>query len=222
MQLDAATCQLYLVRHGATANNQAQPPRLQGCRSDPELSDMGQQQSRQAAELLRCLPLAAVYASPLLRAQQTGTALAEPHGLLVQQIEALTECDVGEWEGRSWVDIEREDPQRFQQFIADSAANPYAGGESLEQVRQRIVPVFDELQQRHAGQAIAVAAHNVVNRVYLAHLLGWPIARARSIPQSNCGVNLIEFRAGQGTVLTINGAFHLQGTAKLPAAAKHS
>lgn len=210
MTVNADGCFLLLVRHGATANNEARPPKLQGCRSDGELSDVGRRQAELAAEFLRPLSIAAVYSSPLRRAFETAAALAAPHGLRVQTIDELTECDVGAWEGRSWNEIEREDPARFALFMADSAANPYAGGESLDQVRARIAPVLDELCRRHLGQAIAVVAHNVVNRVYLADLLGWPIARARSIPQSNCGVNLIEYARGKSTVLTINGAFHLQ------------
>ena len=207
---DARSCKIYLVRHGATANNEAHPPKLQGCRSDFELSDVGQTQARQAAEFLSKMPLASVYASPLCRARETAEAIASPHGLKVSTIQALTECDVGDWEGRSWTEIERDDRERHRLFIEDSAINPYAGGESLNQVRDRVAPVFRELAQSHLGTSIAVVAHNVVNRVAIAHWMGWSIAKARSIPQSNCGVNLIEFANEKFAVITINGAFHLQ------------
>jgi broad specificity phosphatase PhoE len=210
---DVKSCHLYLIRHGATANNEAHPPKLQGCRSDAELSAAGRRQAEQAAEFLRNTPLVAAYSSPLCRAQETAESIASPHDLKITTIEALTECDVGAWEGRSWSEIERDDPDQFQRFIEDSAANPYAGGESLDQVRDRVAPVFQDLARRHAGESIAVVAHNVVNRVALAHWLGWPIAKARGIPQSNCGVNLIEHVDGKFTVLTINGAFHLHFSA---------
>jgi broad specificity phosphatase PhoE len=210
MQPKSECCYLLLVRHGATANNVAQPPRLQGRRSDAELSEAGRQQSKLTADFLRPFALSAIYSSPLSRARQTAAEIAAPHGVPVTIVDGLTECDVGEWEGRSWIDIEREDPDRFRMFIADSAANPYAGGESLGEVRARIAPVFAALAEEHSGQAIAVVAHNVVNRVYLADLLGWPIAQARSIPQSNCGVNLIEHSSDAAKVLTINAALHLE------------
>ena len=45
-------CWLYLVRHGATANNRARPPRLQGRRTDPELSEEGHRQARQTGRAL--------------------------------------------------------------------------------------------------------------------------------------------------------------------------
>lgn len=205
----ADRCLMLLVRHGATANNDAHPPRLQGCRSDAELSAAGRRQALQTARHLQRLSFSAAYASPLRRARQTAEILAAPRGLAVTTVAELTECDVGRWEGRTWSEIEREDPEHFAAFIADSAANPYAGGESLDDVRARILPAFEQLLQRHLGQTVLVVGHNVVNRVYLADRLGWPIAKARSIPQSNCGVNLIEYCQAKATVLTINAALHL-------------
>lgn len=201
---------MYLLRHGATPNNEANPPRLQGCRSNESLSAAGRAQAEQAAEVLSTVRLEAVYCSPLERARQTAQIVAGPHKLEPQAVEGLTECDVGSWEGRSWREIEEEDPEAFRNFIADSAANPYAGGESLDDVRRRVAPVFESLLARHPGERLAVVSHNVVNRVFLADCLGWPIAKARSIPQSNCGINLIEHHAGKSTVLTINSALHLR------------
>ena len=93
------TCWLYLVRHGATANNEARPPRLQGRRTDPALSDEGQEQSRETGRLLASQRIEAVYTSPLLRARQTARAIAEPHGLPVEVVDDLIEVDVGRWEG---------------------------------------------------------------------------------------------------------------------------
>ncbi len=203
-------CQIFLIRHGATANNEAHPPKLQGCRSNSELSSVGHQQAQQTAEFLRDTSLAAVYASPLIRARGTAQAIASAHDLEVVTIEALTECDVGDWEGRSWDEIEQNDPEPFRAFMEDSAIHPYAGGESLNQVRDRIATAFQKLARQHIGQSIAIVAHNVVNRVAISHWLGWPIAKARSVPQSNCGVNLIEFANDKFAVLTINGAFHLR------------
>ena len=94
--------------------------------------------------------------------------------------------------------------------VTDPATNGYAGGENLEQVRQRALPALEELMQRHLGQLILVVCHNVVNRVVLATLLDVPLANARGIDQDNCGVNVIRLRDGQLKVMTTNSAFHLR------------
>lgn len=200
---------LVLLRHGATANNAAQPPRLQGCRGDPELSEAGREQARRAGEALAVLRIDAVFSSPLRRAVQTAEAVAAPHGLSVELLAAVGECDVGDWEGLSWPEVEAAAPEDFRRFMADPAAHPYAGGESFGQVLDRVAPALDRLLLDGSGRTIVVVAHNVVNRAYLARYLDVPLARARGIPQANGGVNVLRQRGGQIRLLTLNGVLHL-------------
>lgn len=203
-------CQMFLLRHGATANNVAQPPRLQGRGSNPGLSADGLRQAEETAELLARVSLAAVYASPLVRALETAERLALPHRLTVQTVPELIECDVGLWEGRTWPDIERDDADYHAAFRADPATHGYAGGENLTQVAQRVGPAFASLLQKHSGGNIAVVGHNIVNRCYLAEQLGIPLARARDrLVQHNCGVNLIRQRGGKTQVAALNAIWHL-------------
>ena len=203
------TCWVYLVRHAATDNNRADPPRLQGRRTDPGLSVEGHQQARQTARFLAACRVDTVYSSPLLRARQTAEAIAEPHGLSVQAVDELIEADVGQWEGLAWDEIERTNPEAYRAFMADAAVHPYLGGETLESVYARIVPAFDRLMVDNLGRLIVVSAHNVVNRAYLAPLLGLPLGRYRSVPQDNCGLNLLTYRDGRVKAVTVNAVFHL-------------
>jgi broad specificity phosphatase PhoE len=202
-------CLLLLARHGATAHNTARPPRLQGRRIDAELSAAGRRQAAELAAALRHVPLDGVFSSPLLRARQTAEAIAAPRGLAVQGLDALAECDVGLWEGCTWAEIEAADPDACARFRADPAAHPYAGGESFDDVRRRVVPALDALAAGHRGRTLAVVAHNIVNRVYLAHCLGLPLARVRELRQDNGGFNLLRCRDGAARVLTINAVLHL-------------
>jgi broad specificity phosphatase PhoE len=207
--INSDMCLLYLVRHGATANNRARPPRLQGRRTDLDLSEEGQEEARRTGQLLSTRRVDAVYSSPLLRARRTAEAIARPHGLSIQQIEPLIEVDVGQWEGRAWDEIERTWPEAYRAFADDAAVNPYLGGENLGSVQARVVPVIEQLAADNQGRSIIVVAHNVVNRCYLAHVLGIPLAQYRAIPQDNCGVNLLRYRDGHMKAVTINAVFHL-------------
>ncbi|MCE9555948.1 MAG: histidine phosphatase family protein [Planctomycetes bacterium] len=200
---------MYLLRHGATENNVANPPRLQGRGADFPLSAEGQAQAGRAAELLRDRPIVAIYCSPLLRARQTAETLSSALHLPIQLVNAIIEVDVGLWEGRDWGEIEKTEPEAFHRFMEDPGTWPYAGGESMGEVQRRVVPALDELLAQHPGQSIVVVSHNVVNRCYLAHLLGLPLAKARAIAQENCGVNVIRRRSGKTNLVTLNSAFHL-------------
>ncbi len=205
----ADLCYGYLLRHGATENNLAKPPRLQGRGLDSPLSNAGREQAEAAARALSRVPLAAVFSSPLLRARETAELIADPHALSVQVVEDLIEVDVGEWEGRSWVEIARNDTERHQQFVSQPELHGYRGGENLTQVRERVVPAIRQILADHGAQHVAIVAHNVVNRTYLGTLMGLPLARSRDLAQSNCGINVVRYRGGEVKLLSMNSVFHL-------------
>lgn len=204
-------CLLLLVRHGATANNELNPPRIQGQTSNEGLSPTGRRQAAATGSLLADFPLSAVYASPLVRASETAAAIAEPHGLPVQHVPGLIECHVGDWGGMTWPEIQATQPERYRLFQEDPATYGYAGGENLRDVVDRVRPAIDGIVQANLGRTIVAVAHNVVNRAYLASLLGIPPAEGRNVYQDNCGINLIRFKgSGAAKVLIINSALHLR------------
>lgn len=204
---------LYLLRHGATEANLARPPRLQGRRHNPPLTRIGVRQAEATRDFLAIRPIDVCYCSPLLRALQTAAIVAAPHGLSPQPLEALTECDVGRWEGLDWQTIRYLDAETHQRFMENPARNGYPGGESFADVYQRVAIVLEDLLQQHAGRSILVVSHHVVNRTYLAGLLGLPVEQARQVTLDNCGISVVTRERDQTTVSTLNAAFHLQGVA---------
>ncbi len=203
------TCWVYLIRHGATEHNLAQPPRLQGRRLNAPLSDPGRWQAERTAALLASALLQSVYTSPLLRARQTAEMIALPRALPVIVHEGLIEVDVGRWEGLSWDAIHQIDPQRSALFETDPGRYGYPEGENFLQVQQRTIATFSQIVQEHLGHTIAVVAHNVVNRCYLTHVLGIPVSQYRLITQDNCGVSLLRFKEAKPKLITMNAVFHL-------------
>lgn len=203
------TCFLFLVRHGATDNNQAQPPRLQGGTSDPSLSTEGRGQAERCGQLFTGQPISAIYSSPLKRAQETAQAIARPHGLTVQMQGAFRECDVGDWDGRDWESIMATWPEEYRRHMEDPGLHGYVGGENFTQVADRVAPAIQELLGKHAGQNVILVAHNIVNRCILAHSMELPLKYARRLKQNNCGVNVLRYRRGELKVVTVNAAWHL-------------
>lgn len=203
------TTRLLLIRHGATPANELRPYILQGQGVNHGLSAIGQRQASALGEFLSDFAIAHVYASPMVRACETAEAVADAHGLPVQTLQPLVEVDVGDWEGESWQNIMQRWPEEYARFMANPDVVPYLGGESYAAVHARSAPAIEELLARHTGQTIVVVAHNVVNRVILAGLLGLPLCRAREVHQENTCVNVIQHRDGNSYVRTMNAAFHL-------------
>jgi broad specificity phosphatase PhoE len=204
---------LYLIRHGATEANLAHPPRLQGRRHNPPLSRLGVRQAEATRDFLAIRPIDHCYSSPLLRAVQTAAIVAAPHGLSPRPLDALTECDVGRWEGMDWQSIRYLDAEAYHLFMANPGEHGYPGGESFRDVYERVATAIEELFVDHAGEAMLVVAHHVVNRTYLAGLLGLTPNQARQVTLDNCGISVVVRDGEETTVSTLNAAFHLQGVA---------
>lgn len=202
---------LYLVRHGATEANERVPYILQGCGIDLPLSDTGKKQAAAVARLLRNYAIRQVYSSTMVRARETGQAIAQALQVELRTLEQIQECDVGRWEGMDWDSIRRKFPEAHDRFKENPEIHPNFGGESYGDVLKRARPVLQDLLQKHAGESIAVVAHNVVNRVLLADLMGIGVHRAPAIRQGNGCVNLIRFQQGVTEVISFNALFHLEG-----------
>lgn len=203
--------QLYLVRHGATEANDRVPFILQGCGIDLSLSGRGAEQAEALARFFSGLndPFHGVYSSRMIRAQETAATIAAAIGQTPVALEHLQECDVGRWEGMDWGSIRREFPDEHRRFHDDPDQHGYLEGESYGDVLRRAWPVIDHLLARHAGERIVVVAHNVVNRVLVAKLLGLEIRRAMGLHQGNGCVNLIRRRGERTELVTYNALFHL-------------
>jgi broad specificity phosphatase PhoE len=204
---------LYLLRHGATEANLARPARLQGRKHNPPLAKLGVRQAEATRDFLAIRPIDHCYSSPLLRAVQTATIVAAPHGLSPQPLEGLTECDVGRWEGLDWQAIRYLDAEAYQSYMENPAEHGYPGGESFADVYQRASGIMEELLNVHAGQSILVVGHHVVHRTYLAGLLGLSLDQARQVTLDNCGISVVVHDGDKALVSTLNAAFHLQGVA---------
>jgi broad specificity phosphatase PhoE len=204
---------LYLLRHGATAANLLKPPTLQGQRINSPLADVGVRQAELTRDFLAIRPLDGCYCSPLARAVETARIISRPHGMAPVPRDALIECDVGKWEGLDWPTIRTTEPEAYQRFMNNPARFGYPGGESFADVARRVTAELDDLFSRHKGDCILVVSHHVVNRVYLAHLLGLPPERARQVALDNCGISIVVCEDGRTRVTTLNATFHLQGVA---------
>jgi broad specificity phosphatase PhoE len=194
-----------LVRHGATAANVCRPHVLQGLRPDNELIDLGKEQAREAGRMIRRFPVVRVYSSPLKRAVQTATVIAESLGVEMVVEDDLVEADVGEWSGLTWPEVERRWPEAYRSFEENPERHGYLGGENMRQVRERVWESLHRLQAGHEGEVVAAVAHGVVNRVVLADVMRLPLRYARRIPQDNGAYNILELGGRVVQVRTVNG-----------------
>ncbi len=87
---------LLLIRHGETPGNVL--GQLDTAHPGPGLTELGERQAEAMARSLANEPIAALYASTLLRTQITAAPLARVHGLQVEVLAGLHEIEAGSLE----------------------------------------------------------------------------------------------------------------------------
>ncbi|MFW6135687.1 MAG: histidine phosphatase family protein [Chloroflexota bacterium] len=206
---------IVLVRHGQTAWNRE--VRFRG-RADLPLHAFGRRQARATGRYLaERWPVQAVYSSPMERAMQTAQAIAEiaaiahAHQLAAEPFDGLLDIDFGEWQGHSPKELEKRHPELLRAWVNAPHTVQFPGGESLDDVRDRVVPGLDEVIARHPGQTVAMVGHTVVNRVLLCAVLGLGNDHFWRLQQETCAVNVFDAAPdGTFTIVALNDTCHLQ------------
>jgi broad specificity phosphatase PhoE len=151
-----------LARHGQTAFNAE--GRFQGHLPVP-LDETGRAQAQELAAAAAQRRWAALWCSPLERAAETARVVAEAVGLDPRPDARFAETDCGDWTGRSFAEVQAEDPDGFEGFTTMRDGFRFPGGESFDEQRAR---VLDGLADVRAGALPAlVVCHRGVIRLAL-------------------------------------------------------
>lgn len=171
--------ELCLVRHGETDWNQQR--KIQGYRDIP-LNARGRAQAGLAAEYLAGEKWDWMYSSPLSRAYDTASAIAERVGIRnIRVDQRLRERSFGEAEGID-VNLYRE----------KYSGAPIPGAETWEDVQARAVEVINYLAMRHPDSRVLAVAHGGFISVLLALLSNGEI-NPRKEPLKNVCMNMFEY-----------------------------
>ena len=177
---------LIVVRHGETAWNV--DTRIQG-QLDIGLNATGERQAQQLGEALADETVAAVYASDLSRAWNTARAVAGSLGIEVIAEPRLRERAFGQFEGRTFADIEANSPDDARRWRTRDPEFAPAGGESLIVFRERVTAVVAELSARHPGEQVVLVAHGGVMDVLYRAATGQALQAPRTWHLGNAAIN---------------------------------
>lgn len=194
------TRELILVRHGQTEHNVAGIAQGWG---DSALSPTGRDQVLRLAERIAPMRPTALYSSPLGRARATAHAIAQRVELPIVELEELREMSYGTWEGRSFLDVRREDEQSYQRWINDGDAR-CPNGESHLDVRRRLQRAFDGIEAERA----VLVTHGTAIRIAATALLNVDVMTARNFAQDNAAINIFVWRTDRWVMKVWNDATH--------------
>ncbi len=208
---------LVLIRHGQTAWN-ARPSTLGATHAGEErfrghtdlpLDSTGQAQAIALADRLEHEPIAALYASPLLRTQQTLAPLAERLGMPVHPERGLLDISYGRFQGLTHSEVAAADPQPYALWRTAPSHVRFPHGECLADVQARILALLKELPRRHPQGTITLAGHQIVNKVAACTLLGLDLDQIWRIQQDPASINVFQQFGGVWHTLRLNDTCHL-------------
>lgn len=130
------TYKIYLFRHGLTEANEK---KLYIGRTDLPLSPCGLTELLQMKDKFTYPNPRKFYTAPLMRCRQTLEVFypqCEP-----VEVEGLTECDFGDWDGKSLEELQLDDS--FKEWIAGKSGE-IPGGENAQVFQERVMKAFEE------------------------------------------------------------------------------
>jgi broad specificity phosphatase PhoE len=175
-----------LVRHGESESNRDSRFALSG---DVPLTDFGRQQAHDAAvQIARLFNPQRIVSSTFARARQSAEIISAALKLPLEVVDGIQERDLGSLKGQPW-----------HQHAAMTSTDPNydsqrewlwrpPGGESYEDVRQRVMPVLESLRNRHAAEELVIVSHGAVMRAIWSQLTGEWI---NSFIPGNCALLLV-------------------------------
>jgi probable phosphoglycerate mutase len=164
---------IYFIRHGETEWNAR--GKLQG-RLDIPLNATGRSQALRNGSVLADIldrPSDLDYVvSPLLRTRETMEIVRGAMHLQPDQFrldERLIEISFGEWEGRTWDEIKKDDAVVYRERKKDSFNSVIPGGESYAMVMTRVLAWLKDV-----SQSTVAVSHGGIMRCLRGHVLGLP------------------------------------------------
>jgi Fructose-2,6-bisphosphatase len=166
------TRKILFVRHGQTDWN-AQG-RFQGSNDIP-LNERGRGQARGLMQRLvhDKRHFEAVYTSPLTRAEETARIIAEGLNCPCRVKDGFRELGLGEWEGITWEQAEKRDPELFSLWNTRKRTTRPPNGENYVDLLERLVPdLMSALNETR--EDILVVAHSACIHALLAECYHTP------------------------------------------------
>lgn len=198
---------IYLVRHAAAEGNLF---RICHGQYDSNLTPMGCRQLRYLQRRFENVRLDAVYGSDLMRARATASALYLPRELPFRPAPLLREVRMGDWECRTWGELQRLEPENYVRFSVQPDLWRSEGAETFAEVRDRMIEGVEQIARECPGAVVAAVSHGAALRTLLGAAEGLSLRETGATSHGdNTAVSLLEVEDGKIRLLYRDDAGHV-------------
>ncbi len=175
---------LFITRHGRTNFNEKG---LTSGWDNSELIEEGKLQAAKIGERLKIIKPDFIFCSTLQRAIDTASIIQSICGGVLIQRDELKEKNLGKFQG-----IPETEYQAFLKKVSgDLNLFRPEGGESRQDVKERVAPVISEIERNYEGKTILIVGHHSTNRSILSVCLG---GDPSTYTQRNGSLSLLHFQ----------------------------
>lgn len=206
---DSVVTTTHLLRHGETIHTAHK--RFSGTGGDdPPLNDNGVEQSHRAGRHLATIGgIDLVVSSPMARTRQTADIVAEHLAADVVVDDDIRECNFGDWDGRTFSEVQRDDQEALDVWLASTSVAP-PGGESFDEVEARVCSARDRLLAEYGGSNLLLVTHVTPLKTLLRLALDAPAHAYYRIEIKPASLSTVAwFGDGNASVRSVNEQPHL-------------
>jgi ribonuclease H / adenosylcobalamin/alpha-ribazole phosphatase len=197
-----------LIRHGETDDTAART--FSGRTGhDPGLNDHGRAQVHATAQWLSSLahePDLLVLSSPMRRTRESADIVADHLGASYETADALIEAGFGSWEGLTYGEVLRKDPQGFTTWLSDPRQPAGGDGDSMQGMADRMREARDLMLLAHATRTVVAVTHLTPIKMLVQSVLDLPFEAAFKTEIMPASVTVLTwYPDGRGVVRLLNG-----------------
>ncbi len=198
---------IYLVRHGNVTQNGI--PRYFGI-TDVDLNEEGLKSLDLLNFHMRDKQLDAIYSSNLIRTKYMAENISSSLKIDHKIINEFNEINFGKWEGLSFNEIKEKYPVEFSLWIKKNLDFNFPEGESLQKVRDRVLPKYNEIFFSLPSNAnVLMILHSSVIKVILCEALKSPDS-FWYINQDYAAINIIDYSPDNHYISLLNFTGYLE------------
>ncbi len=207
LSLRAGAAEVHVVRHADAVPESEETFAIYDDYEAHPLSERGRAQAVATAEYFAEVGIAAVYGSPIRRAQETADAIARTSRVELHTEPNLREIEIGDVKNGVAMTLRERLEWLAMVAMRDGSWKGIPGTEPSHEVRERMLLALDAIARHHPGRRVVAVSHaGAINAALGA------IAQTDHdfvFPLANASVSVVRIGGGRRLLMTANGTSHL-------------
>lgn len=197
---------IFLTRHGQTEWNKKG---ISQGHKNSDLTDLGVNQAKWLGAKLEDEKIDLIVTSSLGRAKDTALHIRGKRDIEIIESDNLKEMHMGEWEGRSHVEIEELWPENVHDFRNQPHKyTPMEPAESIQNLIHRTSTELRDIAKKHKNKNILIVTHGIALHALFAHIEDKPLEKFWEDDMKSTCLNVIEIKDDDIKVLVKGDISH--------------